>query len=329
MGTRRRLASLYFPRILERLRAPRYTRGNVSILMYHEVLPDADTHPFWHIVNESEFARQATYLQKHYKVISLDEAVHWLATNPDTKSFKKPLVVLTFDDGYSGNFTCAFPVLRTLNLPFTVYVATQYVETGGRFWYDDVAAALWQSPHSAREVPTSIGAIAFRMRSGTPSRKWQSIDDVLTQMKRLPIDECRSIALQLSAQVKTGLLRVMTPSELTNLASCPLATIGNHSHEHLLLDQVHPDKACESIENAQHLLTKWTGHRPIHFSYPNGNYNEQIANLVANMGFHSAVTTRPSLTRRTNDIYRLPRIPIGRFDNLNLFRASIAGLIAK
>ncbi|MEX1125917.1 MAG: polysaccharide deacetylase family protein, partial [Acidimicrobiia bacterium] len=40
------------------------------------------------------------------------------------------LVVLTFDDGYRDTYTTAFPLLHEDGLPFTLYLATDSIETG-------------------------------------------------------------------------------------------------------------------------------------------------------------------------------------------------------
>jgi peptidoglycan/xylan/chitin deacetylase (PgdA/CDA1 family) len=40
------------------------------------------------------------------------------------------LVVLTFDDGYRDTYTTAFPLLQERRLRFTLYLATESIETG-------------------------------------------------------------------------------------------------------------------------------------------------------------------------------------------------------
>ncbi len=68
------------------------------------------------------FTEQAHELAAHHEVVALDEALDRLARGDD-----RPCVVLTFDDGFADLAEVAWPVLRALDLPFTVYLATAYL----------------------------------------------------------------------------------------------------------------------------------------------------------------------------------------------------------
>jgi peptidoglycan/xylan/chitin deacetylase (PgdA/CDA1 family) len=85
-------------------------------------------------VTLEQFEHQLGYLMDEWEVVSLEDAI---ARSNEPDSHK--LVVLTFDDGYSDTFTTAFPVLRSVGLPFTLYVSSGHVESG-RSRYPDLAA---------------------------------------------------------------------------------------------------------------------------------------------------------------------------------------------
>lgn len=44
-------------------------------------------------------------------------------------------VCLTFDDGYRDNYTLAYPMLKHLNVPFTVYVTTGFIDNKLPMWW--------------------------------------------------------------------------------------------------------------------------------------------------------------------------------------------------
>jgi peptidoglycan/xylan/chitin deacetylase (PgdA/CDA1 family) len=44
-------------------------------------------------------------------------------------------VCITFDDGYRDNYTLAYPMLKRLNVPFTVYVATGFIDNRLPMWW--------------------------------------------------------------------------------------------------------------------------------------------------------------------------------------------------
>ena len=74
------------------------------------------------------------YKQKGYTFVSIDDI-----PSLNTKHFSlntKRFVCLTFDDGYSDNYTLAYPLLKRLGVPFTVYVTTGFIDNQRpRWWY--------------------------------------------------------------------------------------------------------------------------------------------------------------------------------------------------
>jgi peptidoglycan/xylan/chitin deacetylase (PgdA/CDA1 family) len=98
--------------------APRYT---VPILMYHSV----DNQKGTFFVSPENFAKQMEYIKKNgYEVITLDELAKSIK---DKRMLKKNKVVITFDDGYKDNFQYAYPVLKKLGFPATVFLISDFV----------------------------------------------------------------------------------------------------------------------------------------------------------------------------------------------------------
>ena len=51
-------------------------------------------------------------------------------------------MAITFDDGYRDNFLHAFPVLKNLGMPVTIFLTTGCVESGELPWYDRICLAF-------------------------------------------------------------------------------------------------------------------------------------------------------------------------------------------
>ena len=76
-------------------------------------------------VTVDSFRRQLNWLAENKEIVDLETAVQrW--HEPDSDQ----LVVLTFDDGYQDTYTVAFPMLKERGFPFTLYLATEAIETG-------------------------------------------------------------------------------------------------------------------------------------------------------------------------------------------------------
>lgn len=105
-----------FKRSLAKLSVGKYRQGLI-ILNYHSVCPG---HNF--SLPPEEFAKQMEYLRDNFSVIPL-KGLDDLATTDLS-------VAITFDDGYEDNYLYAYPVLKHLNLPATIFVTTGFVLHG-------------------------------------------------------------------------------------------------------------------------------------------------------------------------------------------------------
>jgi peptidoglycan/xylan/chitin deacetylase (PgdA/CDA1 family) len=85
------------------------------------------------------FAAQAEALAASGRVVSLGEALGWLARpdNGRNTSARDP-VVITFDDGTADFVDHALPIIDRQRLPVTLYAATAFIDEGRRFPGDGV-----------------------------------------------------------------------------------------------------------------------------------------------------------------------------------------------
>ena len=107
-----------------RLAAPR-----ITVLLYHRVCDDARDNLS---VGVAQFERQMQLLRERCDVLSIEEV---LAT-VSVKRSRRPLVAVTFDDGYLDNFQNAVPILRCHRVPCSFYVSTGIVASDHCFPHD-------------------------------------------------------------------------------------------------------------------------------------------------------------------------------------------------
>ena len=93
----------------------------ITILIYHRVSGGSDSAVD---LDPDLFEQQLAHLAAHHDVITLDEAVHRLATADATN---RPSVVITFDDGTADFTDVAVPALVRHGLPATLYAATRFI----------------------------------------------------------------------------------------------------------------------------------------------------------------------------------------------------------
>lgn len=103
------------------------------ILMLHRVVEQRSDGENRELEVTPQYLEQIieNYRQQGYCFISIDEACN-IITKGKTKH---PFVCLTFDDGYCDNYTTALPLLKRLNIPFAVYVTTEFVDNKLPMWW--------------------------------------------------------------------------------------------------------------------------------------------------------------------------------------------------
>ena len=106
------------------------------ILMLHRVVEHRSADPEQRELEVTpDFLEQTIldYRRHGYTFISIDELPIFNFQFPVFNSSR--FVCLTFDDGYDDTFTTACPILKRLNVPFAVYVATGFIDNQHEMWW--------------------------------------------------------------------------------------------------------------------------------------------------------------------------------------------------
>lgn len=110
--------------LMWRLVAPR-----VTVLLYHRVCDDARDNLS---VGIGQFERQMHLLREHCELIPID----LLLETKEIPRSRRPLVSVTFDDGYLDNYLNAVPILRRVGVPAAFFVSTGIVNSDRCFPHD-------------------------------------------------------------------------------------------------------------------------------------------------------------------------------------------------
>lgn len=99
----------------------------VPVLLYHHISEDFDDTNAISIISPSDFRLHMTAIKTQYTPISLREYVEFVNCEDGSKYIPNNPIIVTFDDGYSSNYEIAFPILKELNIPATIFVVTDTV----------------------------------------------------------------------------------------------------------------------------------------------------------------------------------------------------------
>jgi peptidoglycan/xylan/chitin deacetylase (PgdA/CDA1 family) len=85
---------------------------------------------------------------------------------------------------------------------------------------------------------------------------------------------------------------------------------GSHTRFHKRLSCLTTDEVLEECTNSRLLLERELERRISAFSYPWGAHNPDVCRMVSKAGYRMGLTTRPMLSRLTDDPFALPRLEV-------------------
>jgi peptidoglycan/xylan/chitin deacetylase (PgdA/CDA1 family)/folate-dependent phosphoribosylglycinamide formyltransferase PurN len=150
---------LFAPLVLTRNWWRRVHSSFPVIFLYHHLISDRP-HPLG--ISTDAFLKQVQFLQKHYKIASLREAIEMLKSGRVTV----PTVVLTFDDGYRDNYVNLRSVTDKMGIPVTLFVCSGHVASGAEFQHDIKENVRGFSPLSWEQVD-SLSRNGFELGAHT------------------------------------------------------------------------------------------------------------------------------------------------------------------
>lgn len=247
--------------------------GKLVLLTFHRVRPGGDD-PRRRAMRTldapaPDFRRLLAWMRERYEPIALRD---WIGRDapPPRASF-----AVTFDDGWVDNFEHAFPVLRELGVPATIFLATGAVEDRIPFW--------WQLP---------------------------GLSDVeIEHLKRRPH---QWIENQMAAHPEFRTAHAadfLTWDQIREMGRSGLVDFGPHGHRHVLMNTLAREDAIEDIRHCWALLNQRApGARLPVLSWPNGDARGDLAADLEAMGLQAAVGTgRGAAARAGESRWNLPR----------------------
>jgi peptidoglycan/xylan/chitin deacetylase (PgdA/CDA1 family) len=317
----KQLAKIFSP-LASSLQIPKLFRpfyqGQGHILMYHRIQPESNiTRIHNHLsleVTQDQLREAIKYFQKrNYDFLSLDQLPERLSK----KDYKKRFVVFTFDDGYVDNLTHALPVFKEFNVPFTVYITTDF---------PDGKAVLWW--YLLEELLLQKDEVSFEHNNETINYQCKSLKEkefifykLRAIFNKINLDEIIKFFEKYNINIysKTKEL-ALSWNQVIELSKEELVSIGAHTVTHPALNKLSLEEAKDEILNSKSLLENKTGIPIEHFSYPFGSKHEvgdREFQLVKELGFKTSTTTRLAniFSEHSEHLEALPRLTINSIMN--------------
>lgn len=293
-------------RLLLKALSPAGTRGRLSILILHRVLPSVDP-LFPSEVDAARFDSMCQWLREYFNVLPLDEAASRLSGG----TLPERALAITFDDGYADNHDVALPILQKHGLTATFFIATGFLD-GGRMWNDTVIESVRRSPLTALALDGTDAASVGPLPLDSVESRAAAIGKLLGAIKYLPGEKRLACVAAIAERSKSPMPDdLMMRSDQVRALHRAGMQIGAHTVSHPILAKLTPDAARDEIARSKRSLESLLGDSVELFAYPNGkpgtDYTDASVEVVRELGFSSAVSTAVGAAGKGADPFQLPR----------------------
>jgi peptidoglycan/xylan/chitin deacetylase (PgdA/CDA1 family) len=285
-----------------------FTGRRHVILTFHHVRPagrPADPFDTCPSISADVFRQVLEYVRQHFAVLPLRELTGGYAG-------KIPAAAVTFDDGWRDNYDLAFPILRELAIPATIFVTTGKVGSSEPFWQQALGrmflAAIADPEGEAARGLRSI----LRVRAGRPLTP-ELYRDMVLRWKRRKQGECMDLLRQArwtSTSDSNGIRLFLDAAEIREMAAADIA-FGSHTVTHAILPHLSPSEIERELIESKATLENLLGSPVDMLAYPDGQYFRKVVEYAHVAGYRIAFTTLSRWLSLYDDRMCLPRMDIG------------------
>ena len=289
----------------------RWRRERLLILCYHGVALE-DEHlwrPRLYMTAELLGTRLETLRAMQCSVLPLGEALSRLGQG----DLPPRSVAITFDDGTYDFYKQAYPLLKKLALPATVYQTTYYTDHEIPIFNLMCSYLLWQRRGQQMDSTKDLGlSVPMDLRTELGRHKVVRGLVELSERENLKGAEKNELARRLakileidySAIVAKRILQLMNAREVAEVANGGI-DVQLHSHRHRTPEAEVLFRG--EIRENRDRIRSLTGIEATHFCYPSGVYRREFLEWLNKENVVSATTCDAGLVNRDANPLLLPR----------------------
>ena len=300
---------------------------HLTILTYHGVVESELDVAEWCFIHKADFDRQMRFVKKHFEVVKLSEGIKRLYRG----EIKRPAIAVTFDDGFRNNYDVAFPTLKRLGMPATIFLTTSLIGSDDTVWFCRVNDALANTSKSKVSFQGKEYSIATRKHKIAVSRIIQNKlkddpPDILSE-KCVTFLNGLDIAPDKKIEAEAP-FRMLDRDAIREMAQSGLIEFGCHTHRHCILTHLSQVECLSEITQSKQVIENLIPEECRLFAYPNGGWEdipEHCAQMMAQCNISAAVTTIRGKNSMQTPISMLKRCGAGAWQTFADFKLMVLG----
>ena len=284
------------------LASVRIKNRELSVLLFHRISDDCD--PLWPPLPVATFRVLMEELSRKTRVVKVED-ISRLSAYPD-----KPLVVLSFDDGYVDFLDNALPVLDELGMPAHHNICPGLIDSSSLPWSQKLQSYV-AANHRGELILPDGAQIAIRDYFSE-----MGFLQLYEELRTYDPSECERWidALDGGSSAADSAMRLMDWDQIRECARAGVS-IGAHGLYHRILTDIDSsDKLREEVEGCRSRIEEETGRLPSVFAFPYGIYDARCLEQVRRSGYATALLceNKVRVWPAAEECAVLPRIGIAR-----------------
>jgi peptidoglycan/xylan/chitin deacetylase (PgdA/CDA1 family) len=259
-------------------KAPTLKQGK-TVLIYHGIDIHDNRQFNTKFISKNRLFNQLSWLKKHTEIVTFDHLLK------KTIPAQKHQVCLTFDDGFENNYSLLFPILKQLNIPATIFITPIQLHGYDILWPDllDLASPYMPTPFIFQSIIFTKKRREFYHPNGMRFKKWLSLQNNL--IKNAFYEAMKSYQAFKTAPSLDTYWKLLSPSQLQEMAQHSLITIGAHGSWHNNLGEISLHDAIKELQASKEYLENITQTSVNTLAYPDGSYSRDLIEAATNMGY--------------------------------------------
>jgi peptidoglycan/xylan/chitin deacetylase (PgdA/CDA1 family) len=290
----------------------------------------------YHCATGGDLRSHLLYLRRHYRILHLETALEDLympSKNGNRVHDRRTPLALTFDDGYQDNYTHGFALARELQIPFTIFLIPDYLESGDYFWwregdrfvsYAQVSEATIVGRTYHLDQPEERNKLARAILS----RLCQATSVAERETFLTSVSKVLAVPSSVAPEEKSTL--PLNWAEVREMEESGWVSFGAHTMHHPVLAYVADLTEVQGeVEQCRAMLEQQLGHPVRTFAYPFGqpqHIGGYAIRAVQQAGYDWALTTVYGFNTPQSDPYLLRRVEADVNQHWLVLAAEAAGL---
>ncbi len=217
------------------------------------------------------------------------------------------MVNISFDDGFKDIYQYAYPIFKKHNVPFTIYLTTDFPDKRIFLWWMILEQIVLQNDRLTLSDGTTYHCT-------TDEQKQATFETILSSIYssgiNMPTYFRQIFANYLDSFSDYSEHLALTWTELNEMLDSGLCTLGSHTVSHNALDRLSREEIKFELCNSKKIIEERTGRLVQHFSYPHSFCNDEVTALVKESFYKTATLGYGGKIRYRDDKFLLKRVYI-------------------